>query len=83
MYSVADAMITKLQQYFEVVHNHPNNWGKLYSLNGVEYPGTIEITLLRKDRCGVKGYAKQFPHPLDAPCAWQLPDVVLPSTFIG
>lgn len=82
-YEEALSLITKLEQNFVVVHNHPNNWGKTTTLDGVEYPCTIEVTFLRKDRCVVDGPSFQIPHRLDLPCGPQIPDFVLPEAFRG
>jgi len=80
-YEIASSLINKLSQSFIVVHNHPNNHGGMFNINGFEMPGTIEITLLRKDRCKVIEKTEVFPHHLDAPCGPQLPEVVLPDGF--
>lgn len=80
MHITADAMISKLQENFVVVHTHPNNFGGLHNLDGLIVPDTVEITLLRKDRCTVEGPVKDLPHPLDRPCAPHGQDFVLPDS---
>ena len=80
-YKIANSMVEKLLQHFIVVHNHPNNHGGLTLINGVEYPRTIEVTLMRKDRCQSIGCGAKIPHNLDAPCSRSIPELILPKTF--
>lgn len=79
-YKVADALANKLLQHFVVVHNHVNNWGGSVLVNGIEYPRTIEITLLRKDRAHHIQPA-QMPHELDSPCNPRVEEIQLPKHF--
>lgn len=78
MHMISNAMISKLLQNFVVVHSHPNNFGGYHVLDGLVVPDTIEITLLRRDRCTEQGPVTDLPHPLDRPCSpegedWHLP----------
>lgn len=81
-YSISNALIGKLLQHFVVVHVHPNNYGGMVVVNGVELPRTIEVTLHRRDRCKIVTDNNEFPHFLDAPCSPMMPDVILPSAFL-
>ena len=80
-YKIANALISKLAQHFVVVHNHPNNCSGIISVNEVDLPRTIEITLLRKDRFSLIEPASLIPHTLDAPCCLHLPEVNLPKSL--
>lgn len=80
-YNIAQAMIAKLKQHFIVVHVHPNNYGGLVSVNGVELPAVIEVTFHRKDRCKSVTANPLIPHPLDSTCGPGLPDFILPQVF--
>ena len=80
-YNIAQAMIAKLKQHFIVVHVHPNNYGGLVSVNGVELPTVIEVTFHRKDRCKSVTANPLIPHPLDSTCGPGLPDFILPQVF--
>jgi len=62
----------KLDELFQVIHAHPNNWSnRLYELQGTGFrvPWLLELTLLRRDRFSLHAscqyYAPQLPHPLD------------------
>lgn len=80
-YRLADAMLGKISQFFHVVHVHPNNYGGIININGVNTPKVIEVTFHRKDRSETSGNVVDFPHPEDAPCCPQLPDYVLPEIY--
>jgi len=80
-YKIANALISKLTQHFIVVHNHPNNCSGTFSMNGVDLPSTIEITLLRKDRCKFIEPASSIPHILDFPCCSHMPEVILSKSL--
>ena len=55
----------RLLHTHNVVHVHPNNVSYVTSKSGVDLPELIEVTLLRKDRGKILGFASIFPHPLD------------------
>lgn len=55
----------KLLASHSVVHIHPNNCCGSFRSRGLELPRVAEFTLLRNDRVQRRGWAKQFPHPLD------------------
>jgi len=82
-FATVEAFFEKLLNNFYVVHNHPNNHGKLLDLNGFLTPQFFEITLIRKDRVNVLGYCDEFPHPLDAPCYSLRPEMKLPNNWYG
>ncbi len=65
-FQIIEATFKKLLQHFHVVHIHPNNCCPAKNINGVNVPPVMEFTLLRKDRSRSVGYARKFPHPLDA-----------------
>lgn len=47
---VVKRVFDKLLRDFDVVHIHPNNFGKTEEISGVTVPPLLEFTLLRKDR---------------------------------
>jgi hypothetical protein len=57
--------IRKLQNAFEIVHIHPNNYGAI-STDGL--PEVLELTFIRKEMCHRKDKRVDFPLPgLDQP----------------
>lgn len=78
-FQIMSAVFSRLTEHFHVVHNHPNNYGGKVDTGEFEIPRALEMTLIRKDRAEAKGYATQFPHPLDQINAPHLPDVILPK----
>jgi hypothetical protein len=75
------AGLERLLKDFYVVHNHPNNCSPLEGEGDVMFPRVLELTLIRKDRVTVTGYAKTFPHPLDVDNMPEHPRVVLPANM--
>ena len=80
-FNIAESFFDKLLQHFHVVHAHPNNYGTVVNVSGVELPETIEFTLLAKNRCNVSGFVDTFPDELDMPCAPHKPELVLPAIW--
>jgi hypothetical protein len=80
-YNLVNATIEKINEYFEPVHLHINNYEGVTNVNGVLMPSVIEMTYLRKDR--VKGPRKLsvLPHPLDQPNNPARMDVALPDNW--
>ena len=62
------------------VHIHPNNYLGTSTRNGVTIPRLAEITFLRRDRATVTGFARSFPHPLDADNTGR-PVIALPTSL--
>jgi hypothetical protein len=83
VFRLYDACLERLGKAFHVVHVHVNNCGPLRNYRGIELPQCIEVTYLRKDRADARGFATEFPHPLDRGNLGHLPDTVLPSVFRG
>jgi hypothetical protein len=75
------ATLDRLLRQFHVVHIHPNNGVQPLNASGLTIPRCLEVTFLRRDRAQPKGYAKQFPHPLDRKNVPDLPDLVLPAEW--
>jgi hypothetical protein len=71
--------LSKLREYFEVAHLHPNNNAGLTWIAGFDIPRTLEITLLRKDRVRENTPVACLPHPLDSPTVLKVPDIRLPE----
>jgi hypothetical protein len=80
-FSFIETFFNKLLKNFHVVHNHPNNCCGLVNLGGVIAPRVFELTLLRKDRAGIKGFTNSIPHPLDRGNLTDRADLVLPSNW--
>jgi len=80
-FNIAESFFDKLLQHFHVVHAHPNNYGTVININGVELPQTIEFTLLAKDRCNISGFVDTFPDELDSPCCPDKNELVLPDIW--
>ena len=78
---IVEVFFKKLLNNFHIVHNHPNNHGKLLNLNGFVVPQFMEMTFLRKDRSPIEGYSNEFPHALDRPCYAGHPEIALPSNW--
>jgi hypothetical protein len=68
-------------QDFQIVHNHPNNYGRSVRCGCFVIPRAQEMTLLRKDRAEPIGFAMSFPHPLDEKNDINGPDLPLPSEW--
>ncbi len=64
-----------------LVHNHPNNWGRLFRRRGVQIPDVMEMTFLRKDRATPSDYVRSFPNPLDIVNNEDLPVMRLPDAW--
>lgn len=78
-WDIVNTFFKKLTKSHHVVHLHPNNNCPFVSVDDFMIPDTFEITLLRKDRSPVIGFADQFPHPLDTPNVLDKPDRPLPE----
>ena len=55
----------KLKEEFDIVHIHPNNFGRVFSKKKYKIPEVMEFTFLRKDRSTIKNNNVSFPHNLD------------------
>lgn len=73
--------IRRLLREHVVVHLHPNNNKPTIRLGAIELPATLEATLLRRDYFKPSPRRLSFPHPADAPCVPQKPDLVLPGCW--
>lgn len=74
-------VMERLLQTHHLVHNHPNNWGRLYKRGDILIPDVMEMTFLRKDRATPAGYVTSFPHPLDIINGPHLPPMPLPAAW--
>jgi hypothetical protein len=80
-FQIVESFFDKLLQYFNVVHIHPNNYGVVRNVNGVDLPETLEFTFLAKNRCNVLGNITSFPDELDKPCCPGKDELVLPDIW--
>jgi hypothetical protein len=74
-------VMERLLRTHHLVHNHPNNWGRLYKRGDILIPDVMEMTFLRKDRAVPTGYVTAFPHPLDIVNGPHLPPIPLPAAW--
>jgi hypothetical protein len=78
-WGVVQSFFAKLLADFHVVHLHPNNNCPMMQVDNVLFPTVFELTLLRKDRAAVEGFADDLPHPLDQPNVLDKPDCRMPE----
>jgi len=64
-YAATLRLVHRLKETFDVVHFHPNNYGKYFSYSGRDLPNVVELTFLRKDRARAPARVAAVPHPLD------------------
>ena len=65
-YRIFDNVISKLLNYFYIVHLHPNNAGKNIKIHNYKVPDLLEVTFLRKDRVEKKKkYTSVLPLNID------------------
>ncbi len=79
----AMAAFDKLQPLFQSVHLHPNNASGSVSVDGVDIPRVVEVTLLRRDRVRPVDRPVPLPHPLDVPHRSDRAPLVLPAAWGG
>ena len=82
-FPIIRSVLEKLTAEFDVVHNHPNNYGWFVKCGSLVVPRSLEMTFLRKDRVRSRTFAREFPHPLDIKNAAELPDIVLPPQWFS
>ena len=78
-WGVVQGFFDKLMADFYIVHLHPNNNCPMIQVDNVLFPTVFELTLLRKDRAEVEGFADDLPHPLDQPNVTDKPDRAMPE----
>ncbi len=71
----------KLLRNHAVVHAHPNNHRRILNCGGVQIPGVLEMTFLRRDRFRPGTAPVVIPHPLDAINVPSRPEVPLPACW--
>lgn len=76
-FNIANALVSKLEQHFVIVHAHPNNNSGVCEVNLVRFPRVVELTLLRKDYFRGSSEDILLPHSLDFPCSTDLPEIFL------
>ncbi len=70
----------KLLRTHVCVHIHPNNYCPIVTYQGIGIPKVAEFTFVRRDRVHQVGFAREFPHPLDADNG-QRAAVILPRSL--
>lgn len=83
LFQVVEGAVGRLLETHRVVHAHPNNWMAVKRVRGVDVPPLLELTFHRRDRATFVDWARQIPHPLDAPNVSVTRDVVLPRNWWG
>lgn len=81
-YHRIDKIIDALNEHHVCVHLHPNNCCGILNFSGVKIPRALELSFISKQRVKVKGWATQFPHPLDQDNR-PMPHIVLPEQWHG
>lgn len=79
-YELASHAFEKILQTHHCVHIHPNNCCGSMQKDGLDIPGVMEFTFLRRDRLQNPRPAKGFPHPLDYPNT-KNPPLILPKCW--
>lgn len=82
-FKVISGVFERLAPLFDIVHIHPNNYMTIVEGSHYAIPYAFEATFLRKGRSPVRGYATEFPHPMDRDCAPHKPPIVLPNCMRG
>ena len=75
------AIFDKLLADFVVCHLHPNNYKPAQRFDTIEIPPVMEFVFLRRDRVRPGGPTLMLPHPLDAPCRLDKPELPLPACW--
>ncbi|MGA0840372.1 MAG: FkbM family methyltransferase [Pseudomonadales bacterium] len=85
---LAAAVAEKLSKTHVCVHAHANNWAGDYldPVTGMNVPGILELTFLRKDRFvgeATQFHAPQIPHPLDIVNVPEKPPLILNRQWVA
>lgn len=80
-FKLIDGVFSKLLNFFEIVHIHPNNCCKPVNYKKFAIPPVMEFTFLRKDRISDFTPTKTFPHELDSPNSLHNNNFSLPSCW--
>jgi hypothetical protein len=72
-------VITKLNEVFQIVHLHANNWQPLEVIANVPFPGVIELAFANRSMYTFEATTEIFPTELDRPNRADLPDIFLGS----
>lgn len=78
---LCNLFINKLLVNFNVCHFHVNNGIPPLYFKGLKFPGVIELTLIRKDRCRKLIPVKKLPHHLDVESVKEKPSLILLKDF--
>lgn len=66
--------LAKINEHFQLVHIHANNYGSLTVIGGVIVYNDLELTFVRKGDHKFVENKRTFPTPLDRPCNTKLAD---------
>jgi hypothetical protein len=77
-FRIFENVINKLQNFFYIMHLHPNNAGKNIKIHDYEIPDLLEVTFLRKDRISrILKNNKSYPLSIDQKCLKNKKDIFL------
>jgi hypothetical protein len=74
--------LLRLLKHFHIVHIHPNNHTKPFTVYGAQVPSVLEVTFLRKDRGSDPKPNLLFPHQLDRSNVSTMPSLSIPKAWI-
>jgi hypothetical protein len=75
--------LEKILKHFNVCHFHVNNGVHPLRFKGLKFPGVIELTFLRRDRCTQNIPVDKLPHLLDVVSFPNKPDPIFYLEFHG
>lgn len=76
-YKVIEAALEKLCQSHMFAHVHANNYGSVSYIDGIAYPDTIEVTLVKRGSYNVIPHEVVLPSSLDRPCWREMSEISL------
>jgi hypothetical protein len=75
----ARRVFEKLEQNFDVIHVHGNNYAAIVNVANIALPDVLEVTFVNRARFPCEETDEVFPTALDAPCRPGFPDIFLGS----
>ena len=75
----AKRVITKLNDVFQIVHVHGNNWSSLELIANVPFPDVVEVTFVNRAMYQFEEAVETYPTSIDRPNHGNRPDIFLGS----
>ncbi len=70
--------LEQINQQFQPIHVHGNNYGRLAVLGNISFPTALEVTYLNRSMCAFTEFENRvFPTALDRPNHKDFPDIYL------